>query len=80
MKQLTIIATVFLPLSFLTGFFGQNFGWMIGRITSLSAFWAVGVGSQIVVAGALWSCSGAEAGSPPTGRCPPPYRPSGHGR
>ena len=50
MKQLTIIATVFLPLSFLTGFFGQNFGWMIGRITSFSAFWAVGVGSQIVVA------------------------------
>ncbi len=53
MKQLTIIATVFLPLSFLTGFFGQNFGWMIGRITSFSAFWAVGVGSQIVVAAAL---------------------------
>ena len=53
MKQLTIIATVFLPLSFLTGFFGQNFGWMIGRITSLSAFWFVGVGSQIVVATAL---------------------------
>ncbi|MFL5823092.1 MAG: magnesium/cobalt transporter CorA [Solirubrobacteraceae bacterium] len=46
MKQLTIIATIFLPLSFITGFFGQNFGFMVRDISHAWAFWALGIGSM----------------------------------
>jgi magnesium transporter len=54
MKQLTVIATIFLPLAFLTGFFGQNFAWMIRQLTSLSAFLWVGLGVEVAaVAGML---------------------------
>jgi magnesium transporter len=47
-KQLTIIATIFLPLTYITGFFGQNFGWMVNNIVSGETFWYLGIGSQIL--------------------------------
>ena len=54
-KQLTIIATIFLPLTFITGFFGMNFGWMVGNIRSPAIFWGLGVGSLLVSCAALYA-------------------------
>jgi len=53
MKQLTVIATIFLPLSFITGFFGQNFGFMITHITHEWSFWVLGVGSMLATCAGL---------------------------
>jgi len=54
MEQLTILATVFLPLTFITGFFGQNFAWLIGHIDGFPAFLIYGVGGLVVPLAALF--------------------------
>ena len=48
MKQLTVIATVFLPLTFITGFFGQNFGYLTGHITNWESFVGLGIGIELL--------------------------------
>ena len=50
-ERLTLVATVFLPLTFTVGFFGQNFGWLVKHIDSLNAFliWGIGVGEVLPV-------------------------------
>ncbi len=47
-KQLTVVATIFLPLSFVVGFFGQNFGWMVRNINTAEDFWLIGGGSMVI--------------------------------
>jgi magnesium transporter len=49
-ERLTIVATIFLPLSVLTGFFGQNFTWLINHVGSEATFWGLGVGGMVVSA------------------------------
>jgi magnesium transporter len=51
MKQLTIIATIFLPLSFLTGFFGQNFAYMVRVwLAPTWSFFVLGIGVELATA------------------------------
>jgi magnesium transporter len=54
MKQLTVIATVFLPLGFITGFFGQNFGFLVNHVIGPAwTFWVLGLGTMLATCVAL---------------------------
>jgi magnesium transporter len=54
--KLTWVGTIFLPLTFLTGFFGQNFDWLVDNVGGELEFWLLGIGLEILsIAGLiLW--------------------------
>jgi magnesium transporter len=47
-ERLSLIATIFLPLTAVSSFFGMNFGWMVDHINSLP--WFLGLGVAVPVA------------------------------
>jgi magnesium transporter len=50
-ERLTLVATVFLPLTWTVGFFGQNFGWLVRHVNTFGDFliWGVLVGLVLPV-------------------------------
>jgi magnesium transporter len=46
-RRLAAVATIFLPISFLAGFFGQNFSVLIASIQGWPAFLVLGVGLSV---------------------------------
>jgi CorA-like Mg2+ transporter protein len=41
------LTSCFLPLTVIAGFFGMNFGWMVGQIDTQLAFWLLGIGTSV---------------------------------
>jgi magnesium transporter len=49
-----VLATIVVPLTLITGFFGQNFGWLVDHIDSPESFLIFGVGGMVVPAAVIW--------------------------
>jgi magnesium transporter len=47
-RRLTVVSTIFLPLTVVTGFFGMNFAWLEDHIDTFVAFLVYGVGGVIL--------------------------------
>jgi magnesium transporter len=50
----SVVATIFVPLTFITGFFGMNFGWMVDQVDTPVAFWLLGFLVPVVTAALCW--------------------------
>lgn len=46
-NRLAIVSTIFLPLTFLTGFFGMNFTYLTDETEGEAVFWLLAVGLQV---------------------------------
>ena len=46
--RLTIVGTLFITWTLITGFFGQNFGWLVDNIDSRTDFLVFGLGGLLV--------------------------------
>ncbi len=50
----SVLAAIFVPLTFITGFFGMNFGWMVDQIDSPIAFWLLAFVMPIATGVLAW--------------------------
>ena len=50
-NQLTIVTIIFLPITFLTGYFGMNFNWLDDQLNSMGSylFWGIAIPALVVI-------------------------------